>query len=77
MKKSNKLIVVILALSFSVIQFGCMGAYDALVNLQRLQFKLGAVNNFTLAGIKIGGARTISDFSVIRCGKAGSGIFKL
>jgi hypothetical protein len=69
MKKSTKLIVIILALSFSVIQFGCMGAYDALVNLQRLQFKLGAVNNFTLAGIRIGGARTISDFSVFDAAK--------
>ena len=65
MRKSIKLFLIIFALSFSLIQFGCTGAYDAFVNLQRLQFKLGAVNNFNLAGIKIGSIRTISDFSFV------------
>jgi len=65
MRKSIKLFLIIFALSFSLIQFGCTGAYDAFVNLQRLQFKLGAVNNFNLAGIRIGNIRTISDFSLV------------
>jgi hypothetical protein len=65
MRKSIKLFLIIFALSFSFIQFGCTGAYNALVNLQRLQFKLGAVNNFNLAGIRIGNIRSISDFSLV------------
>jgi hypothetical protein len=65
MKKYFKLFVLIFALSFSLVQFGCSAAIDAFTNLQRLQFKLGAVNNFNLAGINIGRIRTISDFSII------------
>jgi hypothetical protein len=69
MKTKIKLLLLLLTVSFSVLQFGCTGAYDAFVNLQRLQFKLGSVNNFTLAGVKIGGARTITDFSVLDAAK--------
>ncbi len=69
MKTRVKIVLLLVAVSFSVLQFGCSGAYDAFVNLQRLQFKLGAVNNFTLAGINIGGARTINDFNVIDAAK--------
>jgi hypothetical protein len=69
MKTRARILLLLIAVSFSVLQFGCSGAYDAFMNLQRLQFKLGSVNNFTLAGIKIGGARTISDFSVIDAAK--------
>ncbi len=69
MKTRAKVLILLIAVSFSVLQFGCTGAYDAFVNLQRLQFKLGSVNNFTLAGISIGGARTINDFSVLDAAK--------
>lgn len=69
MKTRAKIVLVLLTICFSVLQFGCTAAYDAFVNLQRLQFKLGAVNNFTLAGINIGGARTINDFNVIDAAK--------
>jgi hypothetical protein len=65
MRKRINIFLIIFALSFSLIQFGCTGAYDAFVNLQRLQFKLGAVNNFNLAGIRIGNVRSISDFSLV------------
>jgi hypothetical protein len=65
MKKSIKLLFVIFTLSFSFIQFGCSGAYDAFVNLQRLQFKLGAINNFNLAGVNLGSIRNINDFSMV------------
>lgn len=63
--RTSKLIIFLLFISFSFIQSGCAGAYDAFVNLQRLQFKLGSVNNFTLAGIRLGSIRSINDFSVI------------
>ena len=69
MKTRAKIFLLIFAVSFSVLQFGCTGAYDAFMNLQRLQFKLGSVNNFTLAGINIGGARTINDFSLFDAAK--------
>lgn len=42
---------------------GCSGFYDALVNLRRLEFKLGAINNFNLAGANISSLGSISDLS--------------
>lgn len=65
MKPGYKLLLLLLLLSFSLIQFSCTGAYDALTNLHRLQFKLGSVDNFDLAGIKIKSIRSISDFGAI------------
>jgi len=38
--------------------------FDTLSNITRLQFKLGSVNNFSLAGINLSNKRTIGDFSV-------------
>jgi hypothetical protein len=37
--------------------------YQTIVNISRLQFKLGAVNNFTLNGVSISGKTKIQDFS--------------
>jgi hypothetical protein len=42
-----------------------MGALDALTNLQRLQFKLGSINNFNLANVRLDNKRTINDISVL------------
>lgn len=39
--------------------------YQTIVNISRLQFKLGAVNNFTLNGVPISGKTKIQDFSAI------------
>lgn len=41
---------------------GC-SVYQTLVNLSRLQFKLGVVNGFTLNGVSISGKAKLSDFS--------------
>ncbi|MGH2574792.1 MAG: hypothetical protein ACRDFC_03725 [Ignavibacteria bacterium] len=65
MKKYLSAVLLILFASFSFVHFQCTAAYDAFVNLQRLQFKLGSVNNFKLAGINIGSIRTINDFSIV------------
>lgn len=65
MKTIFKIFILLLFASFAFVQFRCTAAYDALTNIQRLQFKLGAVNNFNLAGVKIGSIRTINDFSII------------
>jgi hypothetical protein len=65
MSKRTKIILILFTLSFSFIQFGCTGAYDAFVNLQRLQFKLGSVNNFTLAGVNISKVKSSKDLNVL------------
>jgi hypothetical protein len=46
------------------IQYGCSAFYDAFTNLQRLQFKLGSVNNFTLSGVNISKIGNKFDFSI-------------
>lgn len=65
MKRIYNIILIMLLFSFSLIQLSCSGAYDALMNIQRLQFKLGSVDNFDLAGIKIKSIRSTSDFGAI------------
>ena len=35
----------------------------ALINLRRLQFKLGGIHNFSLLGIKLSGKSSVADFS--------------
>ena len=37
--------------------------YQTVVNLSRLQFKLGDVNNFTISGINISNKRSLQDFN--------------
>lgn len=69
MKSFNKILILLLFASFSLIHFKCTAVYDTLTNIQRLQFKLGAVNNFNLAGVKIGTIRTINDIGVIDAAK--------
>ena len=39
--------------------------YETMVNLSRLKFKLGNVNNLTLSGINISGKKSISDFNAV------------
>jgi len=65
MKKIKIFVLVIIAVYFSAANFGCTGALDALGNLQRLQFKLGKINGFTLAGVRLDNKRSISDISII------------
>jgi hypothetical protein len=37
--------------------------YETMVNLSRLKFKLGTVNNFTVSGINISSKKSLQDFS--------------
>ena len=39
--------------------------YQTMVNLSRLKFKLGQVNNFTINGINLSGKKSLSDFNAI------------
>ena len=52
--------------SFFTMQCGYLNQIqNTIVNLQRCKFKLGSVNNFTLAGVSLEGKHSLSDFSLI------------
>jgi hypothetical protein len=57
MKKLLLLSIAILLTSTSC------SVYQTVVNLSRLQFKLGDVNNFTVSGINISNKRSLQDFN--------------
>ena len=67
MVRSKKLFILSLLIIFSFFCFHSCATLqqigDALMNLKRLQFKLGGINNFSLAGIRIGQFTSLSDFS--------------
>ncbi|HET7153006.1 MAG TPA: hypothetical protein VFJ29_04515 [Candidatus Kapabacteria bacterium] len=52
--------------SFFTTQCGYLSQLqNTIVNLQRCKFKLGSVDNFTLAGVSLAGKHSLSDFSLI------------
>ena len=63
--KTRKFIIPLLLIPFILVHFSCTAAFDALTNLQRLQFKLGAVNNFALAGVRLSSIGSISELNLI------------
>jgi len=67
MASHKKLFVLPLLIIFLLVCFQSCATLqqlgDALMNLKRLQFKLGGVNHFSLAGIRIGPYSSLSDFS--------------
>ena len=58
----KKLILLSIAVIF--ITTNC-SVYQTVVNLSRLQFKLGEVNNFTISGINISNKRSLQDFNAL------------
>ncbi len=48
-----------------IFTFGGCSVYQTLVNLSRLQFKLGEVNGFSLNGVNLSGKSKLSDFNSI------------
>jgi hypothetical protein len=50
---------------FALISFSCSGLKDAIVNVQRLQFKLGNISNMKVAGLNIGNKMSIKDFNLL------------
>jgi hypothetical protein len=64
MIKFKQLLLISFLGLFSLIQFKCSGLYDAITNIQRLQFKLGTIENMSVAGIRTKSVRTLTDFSV-------------
>ncbi len=61
MKKKTKIILLILTFGFALTS---CGVYNSIMNLSKLQYKLGSVNNFKVANIAINNKTKISDFSV-------------
>ena len=59
MKKLILLSIVLLLTSSSC------SVYETMVNLSRLKFKLGTVNNFTVNGINISNKKSLQDFNAL------------
>jgi hypothetical protein len=58
----KKIILISVALLFTT--SGC-SVYETMINLSRLKFKLGAVNNFTISEINFSNKKTLSDFNPV------------
>jgi hypothetical protein len=59
MKKLLLLSIILLLTSSSC------SVYETMVNLSRLKFKLGDVNNFTVSGINISNKKSLQDFNAL------------
>lgn len=64
-KKTSAYIIVSFFISFSFMQFGCTGLYDAITNIQRLQFKLDRVSGMKLAGVPLSSIERPSNLSLL------------
>lgn len=54
--------IILLALFISFLNLSC-SVYETLVNISRLKFKLGEVNNFSVNGINISNKSRLQDFT--------------
>jgi hypothetical protein len=64
-KKLFSYLAILFVFSFSAIQFGCTGVYDAITNLQRLQFKLDKVTGMSLAGVSLASIEKPSNLNIL------------
>ncbi|MDR3666901.1 MAG: hypothetical protein P4L35_08670 [Ignavibacteriaceae bacterium] len=60
----NKLKLVIPILLFFAFNNLSCSVYQTMVNISRLKFKLGVVNNFTLNGVNLSNKKSINDLSI-------------
>ena len=65
MKSNLKKGFLVLSILSLLLNLSCSGVYDAITNIQRLQFKLDKVTGFSAAGVGFSGASKLSDFSVL------------
>ena len=61
-KKIQPVIVFILFVAFLS---GCSGVNQTIDNAQRLKFKLGSVDNFNLAGVKLNNVSSLNDINIL------------
>lgn len=59
------LVITVISILFASMHFGCSSVSEAIDNAQRLQFKLGKVDKFNLAGIRLNNVTSIRDFNVL------------
>ncbi len=64
-KGLTKKLVILFFVSISFIQFGCSGLYDAIVNIQRLQFKLDRVTGMSVAGVGFSNIASLSNLGLV------------
>ena len=57
-------IKILIPLLFMLMNSSC-SVYQTMINLSRLQFKLGAVNNFTVGGINVSNKKSLKDFNAL------------
>ncbi len=68
MKRSYLLLVLI---SFALSGISC-SVYETIVNISRLKFKLGDVNNFLISGVSVSNKSRVQDFSAVEILKISS-----
>jgi len=56
--------IILLSVSFLFLTSSC-SVYETMVNISRLKFKLGTVNNFTVSGINISNKSSLQDFNAM------------
>ncbi|NWG28689.1 MAG: hypothetical protein HXY48_09185 [Ignavibacteriaceae bacterium] len=56
--------IILLSVTLLFTTSGC-SVYETMVNLSRLKFKLGAVNNFTISEINFSNKKSLSDFNPV------------
>ncbi len=54
--------ILLLSITILLLTSSC-SVYETMVNLSRLKFKLGDVNNFTVSGINISNKKSLQDFN--------------
>jgi hypothetical protein len=65
MKRFKQWVIFSAIFSIAFVNLGCSGVYDAIVNLQRLQFKLDKVTGMKVAGVGLSHITSISNFSLL------------
>jgi hypothetical protein len=63
MKRYKQWIILSTILSVAFLNLGCTGVYDAIANIQRLQFKLDNVTGMKVAGVPLSNITSISNLS--------------
>jgi hypothetical protein len=56
--------IILLSIALLFLTSSC-SVYETMVNISRLKFKLGAVNNFTVSGINISNKSSLQDFNAM------------
>jgi hypothetical protein len=56
--------IILLSVTLLFLTSSC-SVYETMVNISRLKFKLGAVNNFTVGGVNISNKNSLQDFNAL------------